>query len=92
MTQLDALRIFGSLTYGTRLDHTHTLVPAIDYRLAPDSPFPAAIQDAIAAYLYLMNPPADSGRTPIDPKNIVIMGDSAGGGKNPHSELEDLEI
>ncbi|KAG0260543.1 hypothetical protein BGZ95_004400 [Linnemannia exigua] len=53
---------------------------SLDYRLAPDSPFPAAIHDALAAYLYLIEPPADAGFAPIDPKNIVIMGDSAGGG------------
>ncbi|KAF9929025.1 hypothetical protein FBU30_001934 [Linnemannia zychae] len=53
---------------------------SVDYRLAPDSPFPAAIHDALAAYLYLIEPPADAGFDPIDPKNIVIMGDSAGGG------------
>ncbi|KAF9425257.1 hypothetical protein BGZ94_007692 [Podila epigama] len=55
-------------------------VLSIDYRLAPDSPFPAALQDALAAYLFLLNPPADSGLLPVDPKRIVIMGDSAGGG------------
>ncbi|KAF9945716.1 hypothetical protein BGZ65_010454 [Modicella reniformis] len=53
---------------------------AVDYRLAPDSPFPAAIHDALAAYLYLLDPPTDSGITPVDPKNLIIMGDSAGGG------------
>ncbi|KAG0024697.1 hypothetical protein BGZ80_010276 [Entomortierella chlamydospora] len=53
---------------------------SVDYRLAPDSPFPAALHDALAAYLYLLDPPADSGFAPVDPKNIVIMGDSAGGG------------
>ncbi|KAF9584170.1 hypothetical protein BGW38_007341 [Lunasporangiospora selenospora] len=53
---------------------------AIDYRLAPDSPFPAALQDALAAYLYLLHPPAESGQAAVDPKNLVIMGDSAGGG------------
>ncbi|ORY98279.1 Alpha/Beta hydrolase protein [Lobosporangium transversale] len=55
-------------------------VLSIDYRLAPESPFPAALVDAIAAYLYLLYPPAGSGVTAIDPKNVVIMGDSAGGG------------
>lgn len=57
------------------------IILAVDYRLAPDSPFPAAIHDALAAYLYLLDPPADSGFAPVDPKNIVIMGDSAGGGE-----------
>ncbi|KAG0243238.1 hypothetical protein BGX31_010959 [Mortierella sp. GBA43] len=55
-------------------------VLSLDYRLAPDSPFPAAVVDAVAAYLFLLNPPADSGATPVDAQNIVIMGDSAGGG------------
>ncbi|KAG0201466.1 hypothetical protein BGX28_005719 [Mortierella sp. GBA30] len=53
---------------------------SVDYRLAPDSPFPAAIHDALAAYLYLLDPPADSGVAPVKPQNLVIMGDSAGGG------------
>ncbi|KAG0272820.1 hypothetical protein BGZ95_011399 [Linnemannia exigua] len=60
--------------------HAGAKVISLEYRLAPDSPFPAAVQDALSAYLYLLNPPADSGVVPVDPKNIVIMGDSAGGG------------
>ncbi|KAG0050323.1 hypothetical protein BGZ89_003880 [Linnemannia elongata] len=60
--------------------HAGAKVFSLEYRLAPDSPFPAAVQDALSAYLYLLNPPADSSFAPIDPKNIVIMGDSAGGG------------
>ncbi|KAL1921830.1 uncharacterized protein VTP21DRAFT_10472 [Calcarisporiella thermophila] len=53
---------------------------AINYRLAPQHPFPAALHDALAGYLYLISPPEDLGLKPIDPKNILIMGDSAGGG------------
>ncbi|KAF9431606.1 hypothetical protein BGZ76_000083 [Entomortierella beljakovae] len=53
---------------------------SVEYRLAPDSPFPSAIIDAMAAYMYLLNPPEDSNIAPVNPKNIVIMGDSAGGG------------
>ncbi|RUO96606.1 hypothetical protein BC936DRAFT_141752 [Jimgerdemannia flammicorona] len=53
---------------------------AINYRLAPQHPFPAAVEDALAAYLYLLEPPADAGFRPVDPKHIVIAGDSAGGG------------
>ncbi|CAB4394945.1 unnamed protein product [Rhizophagus irregularis] len=52
----------------------------IDYRLAPQNQFPAALQDALAAYLYLLNPPKDAGFEPLNPKNIVISGASAGGG------------
>lgn len=47
------------------------LVP--DYRLAPEHPFPAGVDDAIAAYRWL--------RTQgIPARNIVVGGDSAGGG------------
>ncbi|KAL0090363.1 Alpha/Beta hydrolase protein [Phycomyces blakesleeanus] len=53
---------------------------AIDYRLAPQHPFPTAVEDALAGYLYLINPPPDAGFSPVDPKKIVIAGDSAGGG------------
>uniref|UniRef100_A0A1D1YLP9 AB hydrolase superfamily protein C4A8.06c n=2 Tax=Anthurium amnicola TaxID=1678845 RepID=A0A1D1YLP9_9ARAE len=51
-----------------------------EYRLAPQNQFPAGLQDALAAYLYLLNPPKDAGFEPLNPKNIVIAGDSAGGG------------
>lgn len=47
---------------------------------APQYPFPCAIQDCLAAYLYLVNPPPGANHSPVDPKNIVIAGDSAGGG------------
>jgi epsilon-lactone hydrolase len=46
---------------------------ALDYRLAPEYPFPAAVDDAVAAYRYLL------GRG-IKPGRIAIAGDSAGGG------------
>jgi monoterpene epsilon-lactone hydrolase len=45
----------------------------IDYRLAPEHPFPAAMQDALSAYHWLL----DQGYTE---KQLVIGGDSAGGG------------
>jgi acetyl esterase/lipase len=46
---------------------------AVDYRLAPEHPYPAALEDAVAAYTYLLNIGTDSA-------DIIIMGDSAGGG------------
>jgi acetyl esterase/lipase len=45
----------------------------LDYRLAPEHPFPAALDDATAAYRWLLNQGAD-------PARLVIAGDSAGGG------------
>lgn len=46
----------------------------IEYRLAPEHPFPAAVEDSTKAYKWLIE---DQN---INPKNIIIMGDSAGGG------------
>jgi acetyl esterase/lipase len=45
----------------------------IDYRLAPEQPFPAALEDAAAGYQWLL-------AQGIPPQQIVIGGDSAGGG------------
>jgi len=44
-----------------------------DYRLAPESPFPAALDDALAAYQYIL-------REGVESSHTVFMGDSAGGG------------
>ncbi|MGA9869431.1 MAG: alpha/beta hydrolase [Acetobacteraceae bacterium] len=46
---------------------------ALGYRLAPEHPFPAALEDALSGYRFLVG----SG---IDPRNVVLGGDSAGGG------------
>ncbi|KJS53666.1 alpha/beta hydrolase [Streptomyces rubellomurinus subsp. indigoferus] len=46
---------------------------SLDYRLAPEHPFPAAIEDTLGAYRALL----DSG---ADPSTIAFAGDSAGGG------------
>ncbi|KAG0708609.1 hypothetical protein DFH29DRAFT_1041315 [Suillus ampliporus] len=53
---------------------------AINYRLAPQYPFPCALQDLLAAYLYLIKPPSDACHQPVQPAHIVVAGDSAGGG------------
>jgi acetyl esterase/lipase len=46
---------------------------SVGYRLAPEHPFPAAVEDATAAYRWLLS-------TGAEPSRIIIAGDSAGGG------------
>ncbi|KAF5382996.1 hypothetical protein D9757_006344 [Collybiopsis confluens] len=53
---------------------------AINYRLAPQYPFPCAIQDLLAAYLYLIQPPPEASHRPVKPSHLIVAGDSAGGG------------
>lgn len=48
-------------------------VLSLDYRLAPEDPFPAAVDDSVAAYNWLVG-------QGIAPGSIAIAGDSAGGG------------
>jgi epsilon-lactone hydrolase len=50
---------------------TGALVP--DYRLAPEHPFPAAVEDALSAYQWIV----EQG---IAPEHVTVAGDSAGGG------------
>jgi len=52
---------------------TRARVISVDYRLAPEHPYPAAVDDALAAYQALL----DNGTPPSD---IVLAGESAGGG------------
>ncbi len=52
---------------------TRATVLCIDYRLAPEHPFPAALDDAVMAYRWLLTQGAES-------RHVAIAGDSAGGG------------
>ena len=73
----------GGYAIGSPASHRHlvgalaaasrTRAFALDYRRAPENPFPAAVDDAVAGYRGLL----DSG---IDAGSIVLGGDSAGGG------------
>ena len=49
-----------------------------DYRLCPQNPFPAALVDALLAYLSLLYPPAGSHHDPVPAERIVFAGESAG--------------
>ncbi|MBC7275906.1 alpha/beta hydrolase [Nocardioides sp.] len=51
-------------------------VVSVEYRLAPDAPFPAAQDDAITAWRYAVEHAAAWG---VDPHRIVVAGESAGG-------------
>ncbi len=74
----------GGYSVGSSLSHRHLTaalsaeaeasVLSIDYRMAPEFPYPAAVEDAVAAYKWLLEAKG------IAPNKIMISGDSAGGG------------
>lgn len=70
--------VWGSCTSSRTVAATFARVAqarvlVLDYRLAPEHPFPAAPQDCLAAYHWLL----DSG---VSPEHLIVVGDSAGGG------------
>ncbi|CAG8705495.1 10055_t:CDS:2, partial [Funneliformis mosseae] len=86
-----ALHLFGGGYFAgsSKISRNHTFsiaekaecqVFSIDYHLVPEHQFPAQLCDALAAYFYLTNPGPEAGFEPIDPKRIVFVGTSAGGG------------
>ncbi|MCI0336672.1 MAG: alpha/beta hydrolase [Acidobacteria bacterium] len=73
----------GGYVIGSTASHRHLIAAlcqssemaalALDYRLAPEASFPAAVDDAVSAYEWLL-------QQDIAPVRIAIAGDSAGGG------------
>jgi acetyl esterase/lipase len=52
---------------------------SVRYRLSPQNAFPAALIDALLSYLALLHPPEGAPHGIVEPENIIISGDSAGG-------------
>ena len=64
--------------YSWRLSkYAQSRVLVIDYRLAPQSQYPAQLHDMLSAYMYLIDPP--KGQLRYRPDQVVFSGDSAGG-------------
>jgi monoterpene epsilon-lactone hydrolase len=73
----------GGYTTGSLTSHRHMVAQAgrearartlaLNYRLAPEHPFPAAVEDAVAGYRFLL-------LQGYAPNHIAVAGDSAGGG------------
>jgi len=65
------------------------LIFAIDYRLAPEHPFPAGLEDCLAAYRWLRRHASELG---ADPRRLFVGGDSAGGNLAPALALKLKEV
>nr|WP_255719126.1 alpha/beta hydrolase [Brachybacterium sp. ACRRE] len=61
----------------TMADLTGCVVASVDYRLAPEHPFPAGLEDCARVARLLLEDPQRAGIS--DPRRIVLVGDSAGG-------------
>ncbi|MEU9407402.1 alpha/beta hydrolase [Streptomyces sp. NPDC048281] len=65
--------------------HASLTVIAVDYRLAPENPFPAAVDDALAAFTHVVEHAEEYG---VDPAAVAVGGESAGGNLSAVVALE----
>lgn len=59
------------------VQHLGVVLVSVEYRLAPEHPFPAGLEDVYAGFRWTMAHADDLG---IDPRRVVVSGPSAGGG------------
>jgi acetyl esterase/lipase len=58
-------------------DHVHAVVVSVEYRLAPENPYPASVEDCYAGLAWMASHAAELG---FDPDRLAVYGGSAGGG------------
>ncbi|KAJ4478319.1 hypothetical protein J3R30DRAFT_3480447 [Lentinula aciculospora] len=92
MEHLDTVMLYvhgGGFSWGSINTHRYQIIRyarkiqgrafAVNYRKAPQYPFPCPLHDVISSYLYLIQPPIGARHQAVSPSKIVLAGDSAGG-------------
>ncbi len=69
--------------------HSRCVVIAVDYRLAPEFPFPTPLDDSLGAYEWITRNPTELS---INPNAVAVMGDSAGGNLSAVVSLKAREL
>ncbi|OSC99002.1 alpha/beta-hydrolase [Trametes coccinea BRFM310] len=91
MEHLDRVMLYvhgGAFFWGSINTHRYQVIRyarkmhgrafTVNYRKAPQYPWPCPLQDVLAAYFYLTNPPPGAVHQPVHPSKLVFAGDSAG--------------